>query len=203
MYGSFRSRLSRAALSLALSTSTFAMPAMADDATYSVKDYATRALEASALSVQGDGVLKTLVNDSLLVGRQAYAMELWFMGQSFTASRATYDGKGGYVLLGVVPPLGEPHAVSGRYQLGVPEGPGTAFASFLEDITSPPGFTGGMRSFDIKEGWVDVQFSPDRTHVDMTFEFVAFDDELGTRVVKSGSFSGPNYDLPPQDVRTP
>ncbi|MDR6937306.1 hypothetical protein [Luteibacter sp. 3190] len=202
MYGSFRSRLSRAALSLALSTGAFAMPAMADNPTYSIQEFANRTFETTTLSSRSDGVLKALVNGNLLVGRQGYFVEQYWLGQPFSGLFATYDGKGGYVTLGVVPPVGEPHAVSGRYQLGGPEGPGTAFATFSENIPAPPGYI-GVRAFDTQEGWVDVQFSPDRTHVDVTFEFVAFDDELGTRVVKSGSFSGPNYDVPPREASTP
>lgn len=202
MHPSFRSRLSRAVLLSALSATAFAMPAMADDATMSIKDFATRTLEASALGARSDGIMTALVNGSVLMERQAYMRELTWQGTPFSTLYGTDNGKGGSITIGVIPRRGELHAVSGRYELGVPEGPGTAFATYAEWIPAPPGWT-GFTSFDIKEGWVDVQFSPDRTHVDMTFEFVALGDELGTRVVKSGRFSGPNYDLPPEAARTP
>jgi hypothetical protein len=152
-----------------------------------------------ARAATADGLITARVNGAPFVASKAYAFEtLWWMdGRRYLNIRHGETQRGNSLSLSIPVKDGDSHVDDGRYVFGLPEASGMPVPamSYGEPAPAPPGFIGWV-SFSADSGWIDLKFNTDRTRVDATFEFEAAGEEHGDRIIRKGSFSIPNVDLP-------
>lgn len=203
-----RFRFTRSFLVASLMVSS--LHAMASERTGAgtVGNIARSALQAQEDSVvraaTADGLITARVNGAPFVATKAYAYEsVWPLdGKRYFHISHGMTERGSALSLSIPVEDGDSHVHDGRYVFGLSEAPGARVSgmSYIEAAPAPPGFIGAV-AFTADSGWIDLKFNADRTRVDATFEFDAAGGEHGDRIVRNGSFSMPNVDLP--DSATP
>jgi len=160
--------------------------------------------DAVARAAAADGLITARVNGAPFVATKAYALEtVWWMdGRRYLNIRHGATQRGAALTLSIPVKDGDSHVHDGRYEFGQPEAPGVPVPAIIygEPAPAPPGFI-GWAAFSADSGWIDIRFNADRTRIDATFEFEAAGEAHGDRIIRKGSFSMPNFDLP--DSTTP